>query len=390
MYFSKTFLILFSIFFIIFTKNINDNINKKLEKIDECEEREFQPNEENVKITGRYLIKENITWLIQSGSSIEFHITAYSAEIVFIGDSSIYQVPSLRPRFGVYIDDKLLFDYTANELKFIVQLFSGFFERTAKVKVKLLSENVYGGIGIKSINLCTGHDFQKYIFPEEKKHLNIEFIGDSITCAFGVDGKNQFEQFKTITEDSSKSYAYLVAQILEADYSVVCYSGHGIISGYSEGEKNINALVKDYYKQIGKNKNYPGDWDFNKHKNDIVFINLGANDNNYVKANPQERNEEFINGYYDFLKMVREANPDSIIICTQGLMACDGIVNLVEPAIKRFNDENNNKAYFFRSPPNDEKDGYGSLFHPSTITQKKLSAFIAEKIKEIYQNNKSR
>ena len=54
--------------------------------------------------------------------------------------------------------------------------------------------------------------------------------------------------------------------------------------------------------------------DFISHKNDIIFIYLGTNDNNYVKANPQERNEKFINGYYDFLKMVKESNPDSIII----------------------------------------------------------------------------
>ena len=93
-----------------------------------------------------------------------------------ISKLNINKAPSLRPRFEVYIDDKLLFDYTVNELKFIVQLFTCIFEIKAKVKVKLLS--VYGGIGIKSINLCTEHDYQNYILPKKKKQLNIEFIGE--------------------------------------------------------------------------------------------------------------------------------------------------------------------------------------------------------------------
>ena len=376
MKFSNFSFILISLLFIISSKEYIENINV------ECVEKTFLPNEENVKITGRFLQKDDITWLIQSGSSIEFYITAYSAEIYFVGDSSINQIPSLRPRFVIYINDKLYFDYTVNELKFIVQLFSGETEEKTKIKVKLLSENVYGGIGIKNINTCSSNIDKKVIEPLAKKNLKIEFIGDSITCAYGVEGKNEFENFKTTTENSSKSYAYLTGEILEADYSVVCYSGHGIISGYSyDGSKNSNDLVKDYYKQNGKNPNYPGDWDFNNHKNDIVFINLGSNDENYVNANPIERNEEFINGYINFLQMIRDTNPDSIIICT--LRTTDETIDLVEQAVNRFKDE---RVFFIRSPPKDINDGYGSNYHPSAIAQKKISQSVSEQISQIYNN----
>ena len=378
MKFSNFCFILISLLFIISSKENIENINV------ECVEKNFLPNEENVKITGRFFQKDDITWLIQSGSSIEFYITAYSAEIYFVGDSSINQIPSLRPRFAIYISDKLYFDYTVNELKFIVQLFSHETEEKTKIKVILLSENLFGGVGIKNINTCSSNIDKKIIEPLTKKNLKIEFIGDSITCAYGVEGKNEFESFKTTTENSSKSYAYLTAEILEADYSVVCYSGYGIISGYSrDGSKNSNGLVKDYYKQNGKNPNYPGDWDFNNHKNDIVFIHLGSNDNNYVKANPIERNEEFINGYYNFLQMVREANPDSIIICTLGTLQCDATVDLVEQAVNNYKEE---KVFFFRSPPYDINDGYGSIYHPTPIAQKKISQFASEQISQIYNN----
>ena len=57
----------------------------------------------------------------------------------------------------------------------------------------------------------------KVIEPTPKKNLSIEFIGDSMTCAYGVEGKDQNEHFKTSTENFSKSYAYLASQILNID-----------------------------------------------------------------------------------------------------------------------------------------------------------------------------
>ena len=98
----------------------------------------------------------------------------------------------------------------------------------------LLSENRYGGIGIKNIKVNSCNNL-KIIEPTNKKDLSIEFIGDSMTCAYGVEGKDENEHFKTSTENFSKSYAYLASQILNVDYSSVSYSGYGIASGYSEG-----------------------------------------------------------------------------------------------------------------------------------------------------------
>ena len=45
-----------------------------------------------------------------------------------------------------------------------------------------------------------------------KKKLSIEIIGDSITAAYGVEGLNQYENFKTTTENFSKYYAYLTVK----------------------------------------------------------------------------------------------------------------------------------------------------------------------------------
>ena len=76
----------------------------------------------------------------------------------------------------------------------------------------------------------------------------------------------------TSTENFMKSYAYLTAKKLDADYSAVSYSGHGIISGYTTGDRNTESLVPDCYTNIAKLKDYAKPWDFSSHRNDVVVI----------------------------------------------------------------------------------------------------------------------
>ena len=296
-----------------------------------------------------------------------------------VGDESIYSDTNFRPRYGIFFDDNLLFNSTISELYQNIGLFQIDEDKTFKIKIMLLSENNNGGFGIKTINayVCSN---QKAIEPTEKKKISIEFLGDSITCAYGVEGKDQNENFKTITENASKSYAYLASQILDADYSIICYSGSGIVSGYSGGDKNTGNLFPPHYEKISRNEKYPGQWDFDGHKYDVIFINLGTNDNNYVMADAQNRNDEFIQEYVNFLSNVREHNPDSYIVCTLGTLGCGEIYTLIEQAIKLFGDS---RVTSFLSPTQDMNDGLGSDWHPSAVTHQKLSKIVAEKISEI-------
>ena len=228
------FLLLLILFTLSFQKN--NNFNEKLEDTDDCKKKSFLPTEENVKIIGRFYQKSDITWIVHSGSALEFYITGISANIDIVGDSTIYSDADLRPRFAIYINDKLFLDSLIKDLELNIELFKNKEETKTKIKIMLLSENRYGGIGIKNINVYACSN-QKIIEPETKKDLSIEFIGDSMTCAYGVEGKDENEHFKTSTENYSKSYAYLAAKILDVDYSTVSYSGYGIASGYSEGKK---------------------------------------------------------------------------------------------------------------------------------------------------------
>ena len=102
-----------------------------------------------------------------------------------------------------------------------------------------------GAVGVKDISAVS--DRSDAVIPEKEKALSIEFIGDSITCAYGVEGSNSYEPFRTTTENFMKSYAYLTAQKLDADYSAVSYSGYGVLSGYTSGDINTDSLIPDCY-----------------------------------------------------------------------------------------------------------------------------------------------
>lgn len=113
----------------------------------------------------------------------------------------------------------------------------------------------------------------------------------------------------------------------------------------------------------------------------MILINLGTNDYNYVRADIN-REDVFIQEYANFLELIREKNPEAIIICTIGLMGCEYMLPLIQKAISLFGDE---KVKSFLIPAQNIEDGIGAQYHPNTVSHKKASVVVAEKIKEIYE-----
>ena len=335
---------------------------------------------EYVKLQSRTVEKDGITWLVQSGSAMESYITANSAKITLAGSSGIHNGADYRPRCGIWIDGELAEDFLMEDETKEITLWEGSTPRTAKVQVMLLSEAMYGGIGIRSIAVESSAAVP--VKPVPQAPLCIEFIGDSITCAYGVEGASQGESFKTATENFAKSYAYLAARQLGADYYTSCYSGHGIVSGYSsDGTKNAESLIPDCYSVSSKFADYGEEWDFSDRKIDAVFINLGTNDINYVQADPETHGAEFIEAYQQFLALVQEKHPGAAIIGTVGTMGGEDVYALIEQAVESYRTKTgaeNVSCYF--SQTHSMTDGLGSDWHPSEKTQRNSAYVAADRI----------
>ena len=73
----------------------------------------------------------------------------------------------------------------------------------------------------------------KFFPATSLKVRQLEFIGDSYTCGYGVDAPSRKERFSPETENASRSYAAIVSRYFDADYVSISHSGMGIARNYN-------------------------------------------------------------------------------------------------------------------------------------------------------------
>lgn len=301
----------------------------------------YTPEKEYVKTIGRTYYEDGVRYFSHSGSGIEFLCRGEYAIINIVDDSQGRYLKNHKARFAVYKNGELIIDETVTESEKTYNITLDGYETDTVIKIVKLSEAQYSAMGIGEIAVYG----KTKIVPTEDKPLKIEFIGDSITCGYGIDEENSRGYFSTATENFTKTYAYLTAEKLGADYSAVCFSGYGVYSGYtSNGIRNAVDVLPDHYEQSCFL--YGGreiQWDFNEFQSDIIVINLGTNDASYCSKSYSGR-QEFTRRYADFLKQVRYHNPYAYIICTLGDMN-NSMYSCIEAAVGNYiNDTRDNRV----------------------------------------------
>lgn len=333
----------------------------------------------NVKLLGRsYLTDDGKLWMGLSGTGIDLDYTGSKLSLFIIGNAGD------KARVGVYVDGERVKDFMAPSEGEIVEL-EGKGDTPMNVRVVKLSECAQSCCGIIKLEPNGGK-----ITPAADKKHKIEIIGDSITCGYGVDDEDASHSFKTSTEDCTKSYSIKTAELLDADYSLVSFSGYGIISGWTgDGKKQPTQLVPTYYEKYGftYNAGFGGkkpqdlEWDFSRFVPEAVIINLGTNDMSYTGEN-EEKQEEYKQGYIAFLKTVRAKNPDARIYCTLGIMGTT-LNPTMRAAVEAYTAETgDDNIRVFDFPMQDQdKDGIAADWHPSDKTHTKSAEMLSEFIK---------
>ena len=338
----------------------------------------------NVKLLGRTFSLNGTLWLSYSASGAEWEFFGTSCTVTLTGDFlSSDEIHS--PRYAIEADGVRIIDTTLVEsmkntsaaakcVKHIV--IADTMPAHHVVRVIKLSESADSTLGIEGV-MCDGE-----MHPTAASERKMEIIGDSITCGYGVDGALG-EIYRTANEDATKGYAYLTAQMLKADYSLVSFSGYGIVSGYTEtGVRRAECLVPPLYGTMGESYGAFADrekpreipWDFTKFVPDVCVLNLGTNDASYCGEDPARR-REYISGYKAFLSTVRACNPAAQLVCILGTMdtrLCDAM----ETAASEYREETgDSRVATLRMTLQDmEKDGAGVDWHPSAVTHKKAAA----------------
>ena len=338
-------------------------------------------NNNSAKLLGRVVFYGEKLWLTHSASGCEFEFTGKKL-VLDIGcdENSLNDKRCNHPRIAVLVDGRTVIKKVIDSSSEVYTLCESDSPASHIVRIVKLSE---GAFSLACVSAET--DDEASIVPTAPKKLSIEFIGDSITCGYGVDDSNIESDFACEAENAMKSYAYITAQMLDADYSLFSYSGYGIISGYSaDGIRNIREVLPPWYEStcfsystMNGQKIQEIPWDFSKAPVDIVVVNLGTNDTNFCEM--RRAYIEFEDSYHDFIKKVRANNPDSLIICALGIMEERPLPH-IEKAVKRLKDDN---VKVFRFSRQNGWLGYGSNWHPSEETQRYAAEELAGFIKEL-------
>lgn len=340
---------------------------------------------------GRCLDSDGVRFFNWTASSFEFAFTGKKAVAKIISDPEHWNkenlgwigvfVSDLDKDYALQADSRIELSQKENDCV----LFESDEEKTVKIRVMKISEDAFGMAGFAGLEI----DGHLEVLPEHKYDLKLEYIGDSITCGYGIDGVWEKDNFRTDIERADKGYAYLTARKLNADYNMISWSGIGLSSTYVDPSIELpdnNWTMPRTWPYTDKSaslrlKKDPEVWEASKYKPDFVIINLGTNDQSWTR-DKEERTLTFINLYRGLLEEVHRRSPDAKIICCLGVMG-QLLCPAVETAVEKFKAEFPSaqiKTLVF--PVQDEKDGIAADWHPSAATHEKMAVQLSEFIRK--------
>ncbi|MCR5585292.1 MAG: GDSL family lipase [Lachnospiraceae bacterium] len=335
-----------------------------------------------VKICGRHVEKDGILYLCFSGAYVEFEFTGKKASAVIKTDKA--DDPGLIGFVGVFVNGEYKDKLKLDKAEGVYSLFEA--KEAQKVVIRLMrfSENNFGKVGIKEIT-ADGE-----ICPTSDKNFKMEFIGDSITCGYGVEAADENETFRTETENPAKAYAVLAAEELNADFQLVSWSGNGLLTQWIPPEADEPDVTVPLMPVIYKWQDFggyefegysePQPHDFTSFVPDIVVVNLGTNDASYTR-NKEKRVEAFGQAYAWFLRFIRSKRQKAKIVCCLGVMntdLCDEVKRQVE-----IMNETDKDVFFIRQELIGNGEAYGADWHPGEKAQKRIAKQLVEFVRGI-------
>ena len=213
----------------------------------------------------------------------------------------------------------------------------------------------------------------------QRKHV-IEFIGNSITCGYGNEGRIG-ERFGAETENHYMTYAAIAARSFDAATIVASKSGIGIYRNYAGPSTGNDDCMTNRYDRIHLNDSLPK-YSF-RIQPDLVCINLGTND----FSTPGFKTDLFISNYLRLIAQVQSHYKNSDIVCLLGTMLTDAALDTARQCISEVvritNSWNKGRVSFFEmTPQNIPVNGLGIDWHPTVkqhiASSRELIGFICQ------------
>ena len=176
--------------------------------------------------------------------------------------------------YNVFIDSLLHKIVKVTGKDTLINFISGIDKGVHRVLIQKRTEGEWGKTTIHQFVLPAGGKLEK---ETDRPSRHIEFIGNSLTCGYGVEGKDRSEPYKAETENCNLSYATIIARYFDADYTLIAHSGRGVVRNYGDSVRVSAVTMKDRMLNTF-DMDLDKKWDFKTYKPDLVVINLGSND----------------------------------------------------------------------------------------------------------------
>lgn len=268
------------------------------------------------------------------------------------------------------------------------------------VEIRKKSEALYGSLYLG--NVTASGTLGEFAAPARR----IQIIGDSISVGYGLDGTYPCVNSAAL-EDAEKTYGALTAQNLSADYDIIAWSGKGIIRNYPTGAVDTTPVVPELWTRYGANDaddsyTFPA-----AEVPDIVVINLGTNDFDYMLTNSsgqlyQVRDpldpSTYTAALVNFTTTIQGHYPDAQFFITSSPLLSDGYPLSTDTqhttqsdSIQAAVEEIGSNAHFVNFPTQDSSNNnIGCDYHPSALTHQSMAAILTSAIEEALSSVKSR
>lgn len=327
---------------------------------------------------GRILEKDNMVYLGYTNSAVEFYVQGNgknTASITARIGSDVENQPDWT-RLKIYVDDRLYREepIVLDERSKNYNIASFQDGEIHKITIIKITEAQMSYAELQEIQVHNGT-----LLPlplEDDNRIKVEFIGDSITCGYGVLGA-PYSEFHIREEDGELSYAALTAKELNLNARYTSVSGYGVYCDYTG---NTEGTLPKVYPYTNYWVDGSAEYDFQDFIPELIVINLGTNDSKFL--NDTAIQNCFIDHYIDFIKFIRSKYPGAKILCICGTL-CTEVYPFVKKACDTLTAEDYTGLYCMEQPFHDvKKDGQASE-HPSFKTHQKDARQLIAKIKEI-------
>ncbi len=207
---------------------------------------------------------------------------------------------------------------------------------------------------------------------------------------------------------TSRNYARMVSDALNAEYRIISQGGWGVLCGWdndprhnipSHYEKICSFAKGKMNEKLGAGKPY----DFESWKPDAVIVNLGTNDasafNQPEWTDPvtgqvffqrreadgtynQEDLGRFKQAVRNFLHMLRKNNPGSHILWCYGMLGYD-LTFAITDAMNSYQKETGDSNLAFLQLPNTTDETVGSHAHPGKKSHARAAKVIIEYLQSV-------